>query len=126
MTPYEKFKSTINLNANSIQIQNKKPNLNECLSYGSIVNYSRYALCFLCASVYTGTKTVDIFPSRLFRSNKHRYFAITKSLRINNNKSLALALADIVLNRPDTAVPYQPTVFSIINVGIQSSTLQRV
>lgn len=39
MTPYEKFKSTINLNANSIQIQNKKPNLNECLSYGSIVNY---------------------------------------------------------------------------------------
>lgn len=35
----EKFKSTINLNANSIQIQNKKPNLNECLSYGSIVNY---------------------------------------------------------------------------------------
>lgn len=87
MTPYEKFKSTINLNANSIQIQNKKPNLNECLSYGSIVNY----LDMLSASVYTGTKTVDIFPSRLFRSNKHRYFAISKSLRINNNKSLALA-----------------------------------
>lgn len=35
-------------------------------------------------------------------------------------------MADIVLNRPDTAVPYQPTVFSIINVGIQSATLQRV
>lgn len=31
-------------------------------------------------------------------------------------------MADIVLNGPDTAVPYQPTVFSIINVGILVNT----